>query len=186
MKIPVEVSARHVHLSLEDLERLFGKEYSLRKVKDLSQSGEFASKEKVDLINGKKILSARVLGPPRGKTQVELSLTDARKLGILKIPVVLSGKLNKAAFITIKGPKGKIKVRAAIIAQRHLHCSPLEAKKLGVKNNSRIKVRVAGTRSIIFENVIVRISEKYKLALHLDTDEGNAAGIIEKTWGKLI
>ncbi len=170
--IPVEVSARHIHLSQRDLAKLFGKNYRLKKLRDLSQPGEFAAVEKVKV----RDLNLRVLGPARKESQVELSHTDAINLG-LTVPVKLSGDLKKVkSFLEVRGPKGKVKIKA-IVAKRHVHCSPADAKKLGVKNGRIVKIEIVGERGLVFENVIVRVAPKMKLACHIDTDEANAAGL---------
>ncbi|HPA25553.1 MAG TPA: phosphate propanoyltransferase [bacterium] len=177
IKIPVEVSARHVHLSQKDLDKLFGKNYQLHKIKDLSQPGEFAAREEVELVKPKNsITGLRILGPARNESQIELSMTDAIRLGI-DVPVVISGKLEQVkSYLEIKGPKGKTKVKA-IIAERHIHCSPLEAKKYGLKNGGQATVEVLGMRGLIFKNIIVRIGADFKLSCHIDTDEANACGL---------
>jgi putative phosphotransacetylase len=185
-KILVEVSARHLHLSQKDFEQLCGKGKILTPIKKLSQPGEFASKEIIELVNEKEKLNARILGPLRKESQAEISLTDAYKLKLNPLPKMrVSGDLNSTTKIMIKGPKGSIKV-PVILAQRHLHCSEKQAKKLKLKNNQKISIKVGKEREITFHNVAVRISNKYDLSLHLDTDEGNAAGINGKTYGKII
>jgi putative phosphotransacetylase len=187
MKTLVEISARHVHLSKKDFEKLFGKEGYLKEIKKLSQIGEFASQEKVVLIgNDKKIEDVRILGPFRKKSQAEIAFTDAYDLKLNPLPKIkVSGDLVNTTNILVRGPKASIKI-PCIIALRHLHCSNYEAKKLGLKNNKRISVKVKGLREITFHNVVVRIAENFRLSLHLDTDEGNAAGIIGGTFGEII
>lgn len=185
--IPVEVSARHCHLAKEDMEKLFGKGYEFKKEKQLSQPADFACKETVEIQAGsKKIGNVRIVGPLRDKTQVEVSKTDAVYLG-LNPPVRLSGSLKGSSGIKITGPKGEIELQEGlIIAQRHLHCATDEAKKYGLKTGDVISVKIEGERSVIFEKVIVRVRDDYKLCLHLDTDEGNAAGINKTGEGELI
>lgn len=186
VKVQVEISARHVHLSKEDFEKLFGKNRKLESIRKLSQPGEFASKNKIEIINGKEKLNARILGPLREHSQAEISLTDAYTLKLNTLPKVrLSGDTHGTTNITIKGPKSQIKI-PAIIAQRHLHCSEEQAKKIKLKDHQIVSVRINGQRKITFHNVIVRISKKYDLSVHLDTDEANAAGISEKTFGEII
>jgi len=187
MKIPVEISARHVHLSEKDFVKLFGKNKSLTLLRNLSQPGEFASHEIVSIIGFKKeIDNVRVLGPFRENSQVEISLTDAYNLKLKPLPKIrISGDLVNAIKILVKGPKDSVKI-PCIIAKRHLHCSVEEAKKLKIKNNQKISVKVFGSREIIFGEIVARVSENYKLFLHLDTDEGNAGGIFGKTFGELI
>lgn len=185
--IPIEISARHVHLCKKDLQELFGENYELTPWKKLSQSNEFASLETVELnYNGKKI-EARVLGPVRDKTQIEISLTDAYSLGFESLPPVkISGDLEDACEIIVEGPRNKINAKGVIIAQRHLHCSEEQAEKLQLKDNDKVRIMVDGKRKIIFEDVVVRVGKNYQLTLHLDTDEGNAAGIKNSDYGILI
>lgn len=186
IKVPVEISARHVHLCKKDFERLFGKNKKLAPVKKLSQPGEFASKDKVEIINGKNRLNARVLGPLRENSQAEISMTDAYQLNLNPIPKIrISGDIHGTTSILIKGPKGQVKI-PAIIAQRHLHCSDEQAKKLKIKENQIVSLKIPGQRKTTFHNIIVRISKKYDLSVHLDTDEANAAGISEETFGDII
>ena len=185
-KVLIEVSARHVHLSQEDLEKLFGKNHELRNIKKLSQSDDFASSDIIEIVHGDKKLKARVLGPIRRETQVEISITDAHELKLGKIPPVrVSGDLSGADEILIKGRKGNVKGKV-IIAKRHLHASEEDAHRLGLRQNQIVKIKVDGNRGLIFDNVVVRIKKDFKLALHLDTDEGNAGGIKGKDYGELL
>jgi putative phosphotransacetylase len=175
-KITIEISARHVHLSQADLTKLFGRQHKLRILKKLNQRGEFAARETVKFAGVKgEIKNVRVVGPLRPKTQVELALSDAQILGI-KPPLRLSGNLKGAAKIKLIGPAGQIIVPAAIIALRHLHLNPSEAKKLKLRNGQKVKIKINGARQLILDKVVVRIKPNFKLALHLDTDEANAAG----------
>ncbi len=179
-QIKIEVSARHVHLSNKDLEALFGAGYELTKYKDLSQPGQFASNEKVDLVAGDKMISGvRILGPVRHETQVELSQTDARSLKI-NPPLRISGDLEGSVGIKIIGPKGEVEIKeGVIIAKRHMHCTPETAAELGLTDGCDIKVKVGedDVRGLIFDNVEVRISDQYSDAVHIDTDEGNACAM---------
>ncbi len=185
-KIQVEISARHIHLSKKDFEKLFGKNKELTSIKKLSQPGEFASKEKIEIVNKNERLSARVLGPLREHSQAEISLTDAHKLKLNPLPKIkISGDLKGTTYVVIKGPKGTTKI-PVIIAKRHLHCSEEQAKKLKLKDKQIVSVKISGPREITFHNILVRISKKYNLSMHLDTDEANAAGISKKTFGKII
>ena len=186
-KIPIEVSARHIHLSQEDLDKLFGKGYKLKKLKKLSQLSDFAAKETLDIQAGvKKILKVRVVGPVRKETQVELSMTDAVFLGISP-PVRKSGDLKVSPGIVLIGPKRKIKIKkGVIIPWRHIHCSTKEAKVLKLKNGMMVSLKIKGARSLTFHNIRVRINKNYRLYMHLDTDEGNAAGITKEGEGKVI
>jgi len=184
-KVPIEISARHIHLSQEDLEVLFGKGYQLKKLGDLGQK-QFAAKETLDIQTGaKKISNVRIVGPLREKTQVELSQTDAIKLGI-NLPIRTSGNLRDSAGITLISSKRKIKLKSGvIIARRHIHCNPKEAELLRFKDGDLVSVDVKGKRGLTFHNVKVRIAKDWQLCLHLDTDEGNAAGITKKGWGTI-
>lgn len=187
IKIPVEVSARHVHICQKDLEALFGAGHELNKIKQLFQPSEFACQETVDIeINSNVLKNIRIVGPVREKTQVEISLTDAVNLKI-NPPVKLSGDLENSEAFSLIGPKGSVGLsEGLIIAKRHLHCGTEEAKKLGFKNNDKISVEISGERKIIFKEVVVRVKDNYKLCVHLDTDEGNAAGINKIGEGEII
>jgi propanediol utilization protein len=190
-KIPIEISARHIHLSQKDLEALFGKGYQLKKLRELSQLGEFAAKEKIDIQNSLKsnaikISKVRILGPIRKQTQVELSHTDAIFLKVEPM-VRESGNIKGTPGIILVGPKGKIKIKEGVMsAWRHIHCSPKEFQKLGLKNRMLVSVKTMGIRSITFHKVRVLVKPNYRLYMHLDTDEGNAAGIIKNGRGYLI
>ncbi|HOK33056.1 MAG TPA: phosphate propanoyltransferase [Fervidobacterium sp.] len=171
------VSNRHVHLSREDLDLLFGKGYALTPTKDLGQPGQFACKEMVTIVGPKgSIENVRILGPERKDTQIEISLTDAFKLGIMP-PVRDSGDIEGTPGITIIGPNGKLeKEKGVIIAKRHVHMRPSDAEKFGVKDKDIVKVIVEnGDRKLIFDDVLIRVSEKFALEFHVDTDEANAA-----------
>lgn len=173
--IMLEMSARHVHVSKEDLSILFGEGYSLTKKKDLSQPGQFVCEEKVEVIGDRSSAMLSILGPERKDTQVEISLTDARTLG-LKAPVRESGDLKDAGAVTIKGPKGEVKKEHAVIAaKRHIHMTKSDAKAHNVDNGEIVKVEVnSPERKLIFDDVVIRVREDYKLAMHIDTDEANA------------
>lgn len=174
--IPIGVSARHMHISPEDLELLFGKGYQLRKERDLYQPGEFASAEVVQVVGPRGSLRVRILGPTRKQTQVEISRTDCVTIGV-DAPYKYPGDLKGAAPITIVGPKGAIYKEAAIIQARHIHTPPDAAERLGIKEGDLVSVKVAGERGVVFTNVLVRVSENYLLQMHLDTDDANAAGV---------
>jgi acetate kinase len=178
MKVPVGVSNRHIHLSQEHLDILFGPGYQLRKLKDLKQYGQYAAEETVTLIGPKgKINNVRILGPVRKQTQVEVSRTDSYLLGV-DPPIRDSGDLKGSAGITIKGPRGEVTIdEGVIIAFRHIHFSLEDAKRFGVKDKQLVKVEVEGTRSLILENVLCRVHKDYRLEFHIDTDEANAAGL---------
>ncbi len=173
--IPVEVSARHVHLSQKDLDKLFGKNYQLKKIKKLSQAQEFAAQERVSLA-AKKSFKFRVVGPVRSESQIEISETEAINLGI-QAPLRLSGDLKGVkTFLEVVGPNGNAKIKV-IVPKRHLHCSPSEAKKLKLKNGQKVSVQIINERGLVFNNVIVRVKPGFNLACHLDTDEANACGL---------
>jgi len=176
MKIPVGISGRHIHLSLEHLEILFGKGYKLTNMKDLSQPGQFACEEKVDIISekGKKIEGIRILGPVRKETQIELSYSDARRSGF-NAPVRSSGDIKGSEAATIIGPKGSVKIKeGVIVADRHIHFSIIEAEKFGVKNGDVVSIKVDGIKPGILGNVLCRVHENFRLDCHLDTDDGSA------------
>jgi putative phosphotransacetylase len=187
MKIPIEVSARHIHLCQKDMETLFGRGYRLKKIKQLSQPHEFAAEEKVQVkIGDSGFNNLRIVGPVRKDSQIEISATDAISLGV-KAPLRLSGRSKRSPSAILIGPKGKITLDdGVIIARRHLHCSLDEAEKLGVRNGKFISIKIEGKRSLVFNNIIVRAGKKYKLCFQIDTDEGNAAGIIKKGEGYLV
>lgn len=174
MSVKVGVSARHVHVTKEDLQILFGKGYELSKKVDLSQPGQYACNEQVTLKGPKSSIErVRILGPERGKTQVEISKTDSYTLGI-NPPVRNSGDLDGAAEITIIGPCGQITKEAAIIAARHVHATKEDAKKYGFEGKEFISIVVKGEKPGILENVYVRISDNFSYEVHLDTDDANA------------
>jgi putative phosphotransacetylase len=176
--VVVGVSNRHVHLSKEDLETLFGEGYELVKMKDLKQPGEFAAEETVTITGPKgSIYNVRILGPVRNKTQVEISMADGYTLGI-KPPVRESGKIEGAPGIVITGPKGTIKKEnGVIIALRHIHMPSEYARYLGVKDGDMVCVQTQGIRKLIFGNVLVRVSDRYALEMHIDIDEANSSGL---------
>lgn len=186
-KIPIEISARHIHLCQKDLEKLFGKGYQLKKLRNLSQPGSFAAKETLTLKNSKrKIEKVRIVGPKRKKTQVELSLTDAIFLR-MEVPIRKSGNLRGTPGVLLIGPKGKIKLKEGVICPwRHIHLSKKEAERLGLKEEDLVQIQVKRKRGLIFNNVMVRVSERFKTCLHLDTDEGNTCGIVKEGQGTMI
>ena len=177
-KVPVGISSRHLHLSLEHIEILFGKGYELTHKKDLSQPGQFACEETVTLVGPKgQMAGIRVLGPARKETQIELAATDTFKLGV-RPPVRDSGHLEETPGIEIVGPQGKVQIdKGCIIAARHIHMTPEDAQKYNLKDGDHVKVSVPGPRAGIFERVLIRVSPNYALDMHVDTDEGNAFGI---------
>ncbi len=174
MKVKVGVSARHVHVTKEDLKILFGEGFELTKKANLSQPGQYACNEQVVLKGPKGVIErVRILGPERGETQVEISKTDSFKLGI-NPPVRNSGDLKGASEITIIGPKGELTKNAAIIATRHIHATKEDAKKYGFYDKEFVKVLVNGQKSGMLNNVYVRISDNFCFEVHLDTDDANA------------
>ena len=181
--IPVEVSNHHVHLTREVLDKLFGENYQLTKGRDISQPGEFASNERVTLVSSKlKIIEGvRIVGPVRNYNQVELTITDGFILG-LSLPTRLSGDITGSQPITLVGPKGAVNLpEGAIRAARHIHMTLEDAEKYKVKNNQHVKVEIEGEDGVIFKNVIIRVSDKCKLAFHIDIEEANAANIQRAT-----
>lgn len=177
-KIPVGVSNRHVHVSQEDLEVLFGNGYSLTKKSDLKQPGQFATNETVTVRGPKgEFEKVRILGPVREKSQVEISLTDSFRLGV-KAPIKESGHLENTPGVELIGPKGKVKIeQGTIVALRHIHMTPEYAKKIGVKDKEIVEVETLGEREGILGNVLVRISDKFSLEMHVDIDEANACAL---------
>lgn len=187
MKVMVETSARHLHVSQEDLVALFGEGAVLSNKKDLSQPGQFATNEKVEVVGPKGSLKMSILGPVRPETQVELALTDARKLGITA-PIRESGDLAGTPGCKLVGPAGEVEISSGvIIAKRHIHFSPDEAKEAGVVDKQVVSVKLNyNDRSLIFGDVVCRVSPKYALAMHIDTDESNAAGLPGTVDGEII
>lgn len=177
-KVPIGLSNKHVHLSAGDLETLFGKGHELHPQKELKQPGQYACEEKVDVVGAKSTLKGvRVLGPLRAETQVELALTDARVAGV-KAPVRESGKLEGTPGVKLVGPSGEVEIpRGVIAALRHIHMSPAEAAEAGVQDKQMISVKVSGERGLVFDNVLIRVTDGFVKEMHLDTDEGNAAGL---------
>lgn len=187
-EVLVEISARHIHVTKEDLATLFGEGYKLTPKKDLSQPGQFACEERVTVVGPKKELAGvSILGPERKATQVELSATDARSVGI-KAPIRESGDLAGSGACKIVGPKGEIEIsEGVIVANRHIHMTPEDAAEFGVSNGQIVKVEIpTAERSLTFGDVVVRVSPHYKLAMHIDTDESNAAAIPGSCKGKVI
>ena len=178
-EVPIGVSNRHLHISKNDLEKLFGKGYELNVRNPLYQPGEFAAKEVVTLVGPKMraIERVRILGPTREHTQVEVSQTDAINLGI-KIPVRRSGDIPGSASITIVGPKGSVFLEEGLIlAQRHIHMSSEDAKRMNLVDNQVVQVRVGNIKMVVFDGVLIRVKPTFKTEMHIDTDEANAAGV---------
>jgi len=175
--IPVGLSNRHVHLSKEHIQILFGEGYELTVFKDLSQPGQYAANEKIDVIGPKGKLNMRVLGPARGGTQIEISLADGFVLGV-NPPVRNSGDLVNSPGAKLVGPKGEVEITEGIIAAaRHVHMHTTDGEAFGVKDKEIINLKVEGPRGLVFNNVLCRVHETYALEFHVDVEEGNAAGL---------
>ena len=186
-KFIVETSARHIHVTDKTLATLFGADAVLHNKKDLSQPGQFACEEKVTLVGPKGELKVSILGPTRPADQVELSFTDARTLGLKAVPVRESGDVAGTPGLKMIGPAGEIDVaEGAIIAKRHIHMTPADAEGLGVTNGEVVKVLVKSERTTIFDDVVVRVSPSYALAMHIDTDECNAAAAFGEIYGEIV
>ncbi|MBH1941038.1 phosphate propanoyltransferase [Mobilitalea sibirica] len=186
-EVMVEVSARHVHLSQEHVDILFGIGYQLTPDKWLSQPGQFLSKERVNVIGSKKTFeNVAILGPVRKNSQFELSLTDCRAIGVEGV-LRESGYIDDTPGITIETPNGKVLLdRGVIVAKRHIHMTPQDASDFGVEDKQIVKVKVNTDREVIFGDVVVRVHENFALAMHIDTDEANAAFIGKGVIGEVI
>ncbi len=187
LSFPVEASANHVHLTREAVEALFGAGAKLTCDRELSQPGEFLSGQRLRLATAKGELGrVAVLGPERKAVQVEMSLTDLRRLGI-KAPVNLSGDLSGAGDICLIGPEGALWAKGCVIAARaHIHMTPGDAARFGVEDRQEVKVRVQGDRTVVFERVIVRVSDQFALAMHIDFDEANACCLGKDSRGTIV
>jgi propanediol utilization protein len=185
--IPVGVSNRHIHISQEDLDTLFGKGYQLTKVKDLGQPGQYACKEYVIIAGPRSAIEkVRILGPVRKETQVEVLSSDCRKLGIPAV-VRQSGDMAGAPGITMVGPKGSVyRDECAIVALRHIHMSPADAERYGIKDGQIVKIKFGGQRGGIYDKVVCRVSSTAALELHLDVEEANALCVDETSKFKII
>lgn len=188
-RILIEVSARHIHLSREHLETLFGADHELTPERTLSQPGEFVSRERLTIVGPRDAIhNVAILGPLRDRTQVEVTWTEARKLG-LQPPIRESGNHDGSVGCRLVGPEGEVELASGvIIAKRHLHLSPKDAEWLGINHGDIVSVKVnSPERGLTFDDVIVRVNEKYSCTMHLDTDEGNAAGVISGvTTGEIV
>lgn len=184
----VETSARHVHVTKEHLEVLFGEGYELTKKKDLSQPGQFACNERVAVVGTKgQFPAVSILGPVRPATQVEISASDARTLGV-SAPVRESGDIAGSAPCKLVGPKGEVEIsEGVIVAKRHIHMTPADAENFGVKDKDIVNVKIdSPERSLVFGDVVVRVSDKFALAMHIDTDESNAVLAPAGTKGEIV
>ena len=177
-RVPLGVSNKHLHLTQEHVEILFGKGQQLTNMKDVKQPGQFACEECVKIIGPKgEFPKVRVLGPARNETQIELSMTDARTLGV-NVPIRESGKLEGTPGLILEGPCGRVELdHGAIAALRHIHMTPDIAEQLGLKDGDCVGVESSGLRPTLFRDVLVRVSPKYAYEMHIDTDEANAAGL---------
>ena len=183
--IEMEASGRHVHLTEEQIKLLFG--HSLTPAKPLSQPGQFAAKERLTVVGPKgELQNVAVLGPARKEGQVELSLTDARALG-LTVPVRLSGDVKDSPGLTLVGPQGRVTLeRGAIAALRHIHLTPADAARFGVKDKQVVKLQTFTSRPLVFDDVVVRVSPDFAPRVHLDYDEANACGFAPGDFGRII
>ena len=187
-KILVEMSARHVHLTAEAVEILFGKGATLTEKRELSQPGQYLCEERVELVGPKKsIANVSVLGPTRPENQVEVSLTDARTLGV-DAPIRMSGDVAGSGAVVVKGPCGEIELTEGVIAaKRHIHMIPETAEKLGLTDGQTVAVKIESDgRSAILDDTVVRISPKFADAMHIDTDEPNAVALPRGAQGEII
>ncbi len=188
-QVLVEISARHVHVSQEDLEILFGDGYELTCKKMLSQPGQFACEERVKVVGTKgEFPAVSILGPCRKETQIELSLTDARSIGVVA-PVRESGDLDGSGACKLVGPAGEIELAKGVVAaKRHIHATTKDAEELGITNGEIVSVEIptANGRNLTFGDVVVRVNDSYALAMHIDTDEANAAGMAPNTMGTIV
>ena len=186
-QVPIGISNKHVHVCQEDLETLFGAGYELTNKKDLSQPGQFACEEKVDVVGPKgTIKGVRILGPVRPETQIELAQTDARSIGVNAL-LRESGKLEGTEGCKLIGPKGEVELdKGVIVAHLHIHFHTDEAAAMGIKDKQMLTVAVRGQKTVVFADVIARVGDKMKLDFHIDTDEANAAGIAGNVTGEII
>lgn len=178
-KIPLGISGRHIHLSKNDLNVLFGEGYELTKLKDLSQPGQYACEETVNIISpaGRELNNVRILGPTRKETQLEISRSDAIR-GKFVAPVRSSGDIDSSGGAVLIGPKGQVEIKeGVIVADRHIHFSPEEAKDFGVSDREVVSIRVGGIKAGILDNVLCRVHENFRLDCHLDTDDAAAFGL---------
>ena len=183
--VEMEASGRHVHLTHQQIQTLFG--HDLTPAKPLSQPGQYAAKERLDLIGPKgQLKNVAVLGPARKEAQVEISLTDARSLG-LSVPLRQSGHVSGSPGITLVGPVGTVTISQGVIAaQRHIHLTPADACRFGVADQQTVKLQTFTSRPLIFEDVVVRVSPEFAPRVHLDYDEANACGFVPGDYGRIL
>ena len=185
-EVLVEISARHAHVTQETLEILFGKGHKLTPKKDLSQPGQYACEEKITVVGPKGSVKASILGPTRPADQVELSLTDARAVGVTA-PIRESGDVAGSGACKIVGPCGEVELDCGVIAaKRHIHMTPADAEKLGVADKEIVGVKLDTARPLVFGDVVVRVNPNFALAMHIDTDESNAACAFGAVMGEIV
>ena len=186
-EVLVEISARHVHVTQETLEILFGKGHELTNKKNLSQPGQFACEEKVTVVGSKGSLKASILGPVRSADQVEVSLTDARSIGVTA-PIRESGDVKGSGACKLIGPAGEVELKEGVIAaKRHIHMTPEDSERFGIKDKQIVSVKIPTEgRALIFDDVVARVSPNYALAMHIDTDEANAACVPGSCIGEIL
>ncbi len=187
-KVLIETSARHIHVCEKDLEILFGAGAKLTPKKELSQPGQYACNERVDVVGPKRtIASVTILGPTRPATQVEISLTDARSIGV-DAPVRESGDIAGSGSCKLVGPAGEVVLTEGVIAaKRHIHTNPADAAELGVKDKEIVSMKIdCAGRSLVFGDVVVRVNPDFATAAHIDTDEANAAGCVGEVYGEVV
>ena len=188
MKFIVETSARHIHVTDATLATLFGEGHVLTNKKDLSQPGQYACEEKVELVGPKGSLKVSILGPTRPADQVELSFTDARTLGLKAVPIRESGDVAGTPGLKLVGPCGEVEIAEGVmIAKRHIHMTPADAEVMGLKDKDVVSVKVeTNGRSTVFGDTVVRVSPKFALAMHIDTDEANASAAFGEVYGEIV
>lgn len=183
----IEASGRHIHLSQDDLEKLFGKDYTLTKAKDLSQPGQYACKERLTILGPKGAFqNVVILGPVRGASQVEVSLTDCLKLGV-SAPIRESGQIENTPGIVLVNDNKLVSLeKGLIVAKRHIHMTPEDAEKANVVNQEIVQVQVGGERGLIFDDVVIRVHPKFATYMHIDYDEANACGFKKGMRGRIL
>ena len=186
-KILVETSARHIHVCEATLKTLFGEGATLTNKKDLSQPGQFACEEKVEVVGPKGSLKMSILGPTRPANQVELSFSDARVLGLKDVPVRESGDVAGTPGLKLVGPAGEVELAEGVmVAKRHIHMTPADAENLGVTNGEIVSVKIESERTSILGDVVVRVNPNFALAMHIDTDESNATSAFGACYGEIV